>query len=151
MRANLLQGHWKGWPLKIGRPWNGKEPGRIFSRYLVQRNKLKNFNDGTLLTFLLVFYFMHTTPYHPHFLPTYCQSQQKMSYVRLCLSSTSLITISHHHWLNTVRLPTQVLIHAYSSQYCAGILKQSMGARNRVGIGFSYRPARLHSLAESVP
>jgi hypothetical protein len=29
---------------------------------------------------------------------------------------------------------------------CAGIFKQSMGARNRVGIGLSYRPARLHSL-----
>ncbi len=27
---------------------------------------------------------------------------------------------------------------------CAGILEQSMGARNRVGIGLSYRPARLH-------
>ncbi len=26
-----------------------------------------------------------------------------------------------------------------------------MGARNRLGIGWSYRPARLHSLAESVP
>jgi hypothetical protein len=34
---------------------------------------------------------------------------------------------------------------------CAGILKQFMGARNRVGIGLSYRPARLHSLAELVP
>jgi hypothetical protein len=33
----------------------------------------------------------------------------------------------------------------------AGIFKQSMGARNQVGIGFSYRPARLHSLAELVP
>jgi hypothetical protein len=33
----------------------------------------------------------------------------------------------------------------------AGILKQSMGARNRVGIGFSYWPARLHRLAESIP
>jgi hypothetical protein len=30
----------------------------------------------------------------------------------------------------------------------AGIIKQSIGARNRVGIGLSYRPARLHSLAE---
>ncbi len=30
----------------------------------------------------------------------------------------------------------------------AGIFKQSMGARNRVGIGLSYRPARLNSLAE---
>ncbi len=34
---------------------------------------------------------------------------------------------------------------------CAGIFKQIMGARNRVGIGLSYRPARLHSLAELVP
>jgi hypothetical protein len=33
----------------------------------------------------------------------------------------------------------------------AGILKQSMGARNRVGIGFPYRPARLHRLAELIP
>jgi hypothetical protein len=33
----------------------------------------------------------------------------------------------------------------------AGILEQSMGARNRVGTGLSYRPARLHRLAESIP
>ncbi len=32
----------------------------------------------------------------------------------------------------------------------AGILKQSMGARNRVGIGLSDQPARLHRLAESI-
>jgi hypothetical protein len=32
----------------------------------------------------------------------------------------------------------------------AGVLEQSMGARNRVGLGLSYRPARLHSL-ESIP
>jgi hypothetical protein len=30
----------------------------------------------------------------------------------------------------------------------AGIFKQSLGARNRVGIGLSYRPTRLDSLAE---
>jgi hypothetical protein len=34
---------------------------------------------------------------------------------------------------------------------CAGISKQSMGARNRVGIGLSYRPAKLHRLAELIP
>jgi hypothetical protein len=34
---------------------------------------------------------------------------------------------------------------------CAGILKLSMGARNRVGIVLSYRPAWLHSVAELVP
>jgi hypothetical protein len=34
---------------------------------------------------------------------------------------------------------------------CTGILEQSIGARNRVGIGMSYRPARLHRVAESIP
>jgi hypothetical protein len=34
---------------------------------------------------------------------------------------------------------------------CAVIFKQSVGARNRVGIGLSYRPARLHSLAKLHP
>ncbi len=33
----------------------------------------------------------------------------------------------------------------------AGILEQSMGAGNRLGVGLSYRPARLHRLAESIP
>jgi len=33
----------------------------------------------------------------------------------------------------------------------AGIFKQSMGARNRAGIGLSYRPARPHRLAEFIP
>ena len=33
----------------------------------------------------------------------------------------------------------------------AGIFKKSMGARNRGGIGLSYRPARLHRLAEFSP
>ncbi len=32
----------------------------------------------------------------------------------------------------------------------AGIFKESMGARNRGGIGLSYRPARLHRLAEFI-
>ncbi len=35
--------------------------------------------------------------------------------------------------------------------YRAGILKQSLGTRNRVGIGLSYRPARLNWLAEFIP
>jgi hypothetical protein len=33
----------------------------------------------------------------------------------------------------------------------AGIFKKSMGARHRGGIGFLYRPARLHRLAEFIP
>jgi hypothetical protein len=32
----------------------------------------------------------------------------------------------------------------------AGIFIQSMGSRNRVGIGLMYRPARLHRLAEFI-
>jgi hypothetical protein len=36
---------------------------------------------------------------------------------------------------NQVRTPSCI---------CAGILKQYMGTRNQVGIGMSYRPARLH-------
>ncbi len=32
-------------------------------------------------------------------------------------------------------------------QFSAGPLEQSMGARNRVGIGLSYGPAMLHRLA----
>jgi hypothetical protein len=34
--------------------------------------------------------------------------------------------------------------------FSAGISKQSMGARNRVGIVLSSRPARLHMLAELI-
>ncbi len=36
---------------------------------------------------------------------------------------------------------------------CAGIFKQSMpmGTTNRIGIGLSYRPARLHRLAKLIP
>jgi hypothetical protein len=33
----------------------------------------------------------------------------------------------------------------------AGIFKKSMGARHRLGIGLSYRTARLHRLAELMP
>jgi hypothetical protein len=34
---------------------------------------------------------------------------------------------------------------------CAGILEKSMGARNRVGKGLSYRPFRLHRLVKYIP
>ncbi len=43
-----------------------------------------------------------------------------------------------------------VLEHIILKITSAGILEQSFGARNRVGIGLSYRPARLHRLAESI-
>jgi hypothetical protein len=42
------------------------------------------------------------------------------------------------------------LFVAFPASSSAVILEQSMGARNRVGIGLSYRPARLHRLAEFI-
>ncbi len=44
-----------------------------------------------------------------------------------------------------------VSLNLYKYGLRAGIFKQSMGARHRVGKGFSYRPDRLHRLAESIP
>ncbi len=43
------------------------------------------------------------------------------------------------------------LFHSSANAFSAGIFKQSMGARNRVGIVLSYWPARLHRLAKLVP
>ncbi len=42
-------------------------------------------------------------------------------------------------------------VRAAQSLVGAGIFKKSMGARNRGGIGLSYRPARLHRQAEFIP
>jgi hypothetical protein len=39
-------------------------------------------------------------------------------------------------------IDSEELIHKF--QHCAGIFKQSLGTRNRVGIGLLYRPARAH-------
>jgi hypothetical protein len=47
--------------------------------------------------------------------------------------------------------PPKSLKLLHPSELCAGIFKQSMGARNRLGMGLSYWPARLHSPAELVP
>ncbi len=41
--------------------------------------------------------------------------------------------------------------HNPLGRICDGIFKQSMRARNRVGIGLSYRPTRLQRLAELIP
>jgi hypothetical protein len=52
------------------------------------------------------------------------------------------------------RLPCQVVTAAVVialTLLCAGNFEQSMGAKNREEIGLSYRPARLHRLAESIP
>jgi hypothetical protein len=53
----------------------------------------------------------------------------------------------------TKELACQLLICLFgtSAEGQIGIFKQSMGARNRVGIGLSYRTASLHRLAEWIP
>ncbi len=42
-------------------------------------------------------------------------------------------------------------VNFYKYGLYAGFFKQSMGARNRIGIGLSDRPVRLHRLAEMIP
>ncbi len=43
------------------------------------------------------------------------------------------------------------ILFTHICRLCWNFFKQSIGARNRAGIGLSDRPARLHSLAELVP
>ncbi len=49
-------------------------------------------------------------------------------------------------------LGPQIWLRGEPAEECrAGIFEHSMGAWNRVGIGLSYRPARLQRLAELIP
>jgi len=79
-------------------------------------------------------------------------------------SRTAIINVSSEHipsW-NFVQKQLHFDFHNFIQNFLqakgnqpiqarAGIFKQSMGARNRVGIGLSYRPARLHRLAKCIP
>ncbi len=49
------------------------------------------------------------------------------------------------------RTVVESFIENYTIEVRAGIFKAAMGARNRGGRGLSYRPARLHRLAEFIP
>ncbi len=51
----------------------------------------------------------------------------------------------------SIHYPLLSLLYVPTHATCAGIFKQSMAARNRIGIGLLYRPARLHILTELVP
>ncbi len=53
---------------------------------------------------------------------------------------------SHKSIIGQGKLSVQPMLSLW-----AGIFKQSMKARNQVGIGLSYGPARLHRLAEFIP
>jgi hypothetical protein len=48
-------------------------------------------------------------------------------------------------------LSFDVVSAVWGIEYSAGIFKESLVARNRVGIGLSCRPARPHRLADSIP
>ncbi len=61
-----------------------------------------------------------------------------------------LVNIFNNVTTNTPKV-TKRIVFLTMPLSCAGIFKQSMGARNQVGIELSYRPARLHRLAELVP
>jgi hypothetical protein len=54
-------------------------------------------------------------------------------------------------WKNICYTVYWCTVHCKCTVSWAWIFKQSLEARNRVGIELSYRPARLHSLAELVP
>jgi hypothetical protein len=70
--------------------------------------------------------------------------------------------LKHHHIREPVKIqvikeqfpagvPPFLIQGCRQEAYRAGIFKKSMGAKNRGGIGLSYRPARLHRLAEFIP
>ncbi len=63
-------------------------------------------------------------------------------------------TYKHHREWNcsaVSSIVTNKILFLLSFTFRAGIFKKSMGVRHRGGIGFSYRPARLHRLAEFIP
>ncbi len=75
----------------------------------------------------------------------------------LFFTDCSLCPLSYHFalksaWYSSMEDGVCVLrVFLPMWESCAGIFKQSMGARNRTGIGLSYRPARLHSQEELFP
>ncbi len=54
-------------------------------------------------------------------------------------------------WRKPTHFTRDMLVIVHITHCCAGILEQSIGARNRVRIRLSYRSARLHRLVESIP
>ncbi len=61
--------------------------------------------------------------------------------------TTKIYLCKYPRWRKNLHV---VFKYLFRSLY-AGILEQYMGTRKRVGIGFSYRPVRLHRLVELIP
>ncbi len=76
------------------------------------------------------------------FLPVFASRRGRGRESAPCVLKSASFTLRGSTFLGTA--PS---IHKLSFPFpnsCAGILEQSMGTRKRVGIGLSYRPARLH-------
>ncbi len=78
---------------------------------------------------------------------TWPRTELNTVYVRTYSTAVTVQHCSQRHTGILNQKPTASLL---SLNFRAGIFKQSMGARNRVGIGLSYLPARLHRLAEFI-
>jgi hypothetical protein len=84
-------------------------------------------------------------------LKTWCVSTRPNSWTKSRQKSQEFSSLL---FTQVTPLPTFLFIQTLATSHSscsAGIFKQFVGARNRVGIGLSYRPARLYSLAELVP
>ncbi len=75
--------------------------------------------------------------------PFWSSSLRPSASVVLCFPSPN----ANRQYIFSIRNKTVV---CSSATTCAGILEQSIGDRNRVGIVLSYRPSRLHSQAGSI-
>jgi hypothetical protein len=99
--------------------------------------------------------------YRRHFTTMLRHSLCPHIYVQLYMTALTGTYMPHNPFMKTYQQNVYFWLVFYIwyifSDLCthmrgrAGIFKQSMGARNRVGIGLSYRPARLRRLAELIP
>ncbi len=83
----------------------------------------------------------------------YCMYRQFSAYIYTVYSFFTAFNFPLEICLNLNSFELFICGHGapYTSVHRAGIFKKSMGVRHRGGIGFSYRPARLHGLAEFIP
>ncbi len=72
--------------------------------------------------------------------------RQKVS-VSCCINTRTQGRFTYWHMLLCRFIARNSTLILYSAE----ILEQSMEARNRTGTGLSYRPSRLHRLAELIP
>ncbi len=77
-----------------------------------------------------------------------CQLPAILSWLSIAMSTASTVKNFSCSCCTVYSLCHGMKIGKKTILYRAGIFKHSRGAKNWVGIGLSYRPARLHRLAE---